>query len=85
MAVEDERTSAPTERSPLLATPDATRDIKEQDEKPLDLVQIGLLCLAKAPEGFAFFSIFAFVNQVCTHLPVNSAWGRSLDEAKYIC
>jgi hypothetical protein len=39
-------------------------DINDDDEKSFPLVQILLLCFARAIEPMAFFAIFPFINQM---------------------
>jgi hypothetical protein len=63
------------ERTPLLATRGAARTAQaysirnrntsdEEDDQPLPLTQIFLLCYARLVEPVAFFAIFPFINKM---------------------
>lgn len=52
---------APNEEAVLEA---AQTEPDDADDKPLPVLQICLLCYARAVEPIAFFSIFPFINQM---------------------
>ena len=50
---------SPTERTPLVSPPKADQAL---DNRPLPRFQVALLCLSRAVEGLAFFTIFPYAN-----------------------